>query len=386
MKICVDVRCLMTGRRTGVEEYTLSLLLSLLETDQKNEYVLFFSSAKKPKFDFSVFKKFPNVRIKTLKIPNKILNFSFWYLGWPHIDKLCGGADVLFLPNIIFYGASKKTKVVLTIHDLSFERYPETFSWKRRLWHTFINPKKICRRANKIIAVSDSTKNDIISLYKISSLKIKMIYSASDEKFRLIDRNDRKLLAVKEKYNLPYRFILYLGTIEPRKNIISLIRAFDVLQKEAHKNGDEEISKYALVIAGSKGWLHEKIFREISNATFRKHIQLKKFVEEEDKEYFLNLASLFVYPSFFEGFGFPPLEAMRCGVPVIAANNSSLPEIIGEGGIMVDPDKPDEIMHAMKEVLKNRELREIIIKKGLEKSKEFTWKKAAQETLSSFVV
>jgi glycosyltransferase involved in cell wall biosynthesis len=371
----------MAGRRTGVEEYTLNLLLNLLDIDQKNDYVLFFNSAKKPNFDFSVFKKFSNVQIKSLKIPNKLLNFSFWYLGWPHIDKLVGGADAVFLPNIIFYGVSKKTKLILTVHDLSFERYPETLSLKRRLWHAFINPKKMCQRADKIIAVSNSTKNDIISLYKIKSEKVIMIYSAVDDKFTQIDRNDLKLLSVKEKYKLPYKFILYLGTIEPRKNITGVIRAFDQLQKEAHRNDDKEVQKYALVIAGASGWKQEEIYREIHNATFVKHIQVTRFVEEEDKEYFLNLASLFVYPSFFEGFGFPPLEAIKCGIPIITSNNSSLPEIVGDGGILVDPDKPDEIFRAMKEILKNRELKEKLIQKGLKRSKEFDWKKTAREFL-----
>jgi glycosyltransferase involved in cell wall biosynthesis len=384
----------MQGRRTGVEEYTLSLLLSLFHIDKENEYVLFLNSWKEPGFDFSIFHKFPNVKIVSLKIPNKLLNFSFWYLGWPHIDKLVGGADIVFLPNIIFYGISKNARLILTIHDLSFERYPETFSFKRKMWHAFINPKRMCRRANRIIAVSNSTKNDVMSLYKIGPRKVEMIYSAVDEKFRAINRNDPGLLEVKEKYGLPYKFILYLGTIEPRKNIIAAIRAFDQWQNEAHREfkilrakkpkrfPEPEALKYKLVIAGSKGWLNEKIYREISESAFKKHIQMVRFIEEKDKEYFLNLASLFVYPSFFEGFGFPPLEAMKCGVPVIASNNSSLPEIVGDGGILVDPDKPDEIFRAIKEITGNRELKEKLVQKGLAKSKEFDWKKTAQEFLN----
>lgn len=382
MKIVVDTRCLMDGRRTGVEQYTLNLLLALLEIDKRNEYVLFFNSAKPPRFDFSIFEKYPNVKIKQFRIPNKILNLSFWYLGWPNIDRLCGGADAVFLPNVAFYGVSRYTNLILTVHDLSFERYPEHFGWKRRLWHTFINPRKICRRADKIIAVSNSTKNDVISLYKIYPRRVEVIHSAADDKFRVINRNDENLIKVKEKYDLPYKFVLYLGTIEPRKNIIGLIRAFDQLQIEVHKTGNEEIKKYALVIAGSRGWMSEKIKEERKKARFRKHIIMLKYVREKDKQYLYNLASLFVYPSFFEGFGFPPLEAMKCGVPVIAANNSSLPEVVGDGGILVDPDKPDEIYQAMKEIILDRDLREKLIKKGLEKAKEFDWKKTAEKTLA----
>lgn len=382
MRICIDARCLMQGRRTGVEEYTLNLILNLLEIDKENDYVLFFNSWSSPNFDFSVFSKFPNITLRGLRIPNKLLNLSFWYLGWPHIDKLVGGADILFLPNIIFYGASKKTKLFLTIHDLSFDRYPQTFSFKRKMWHNFINPKKVCRRADKIIAMSQSTKNDIISFYNIRPKKIEMIHSAASNEFEVLGRNDQKLIKMKEKFRLPYKFILYLGTIEPRKNIIGLIRAFDALQMEAHEKGDEEILKYKLIIAGAKGWLGKVVFSERKKAIFRDHIQMMKFVPDKYKKYVYNLASVFVYPSFFEGFGFPPLEAMKCGVPVIVSNNSSLPEIVGNGGILIDPNKPDEIVKALKEIIKNRELREKLIEKGLEKSKEFDWKKTAENFLA----
>lgn len=377
MKIAIDVRCLMAGRRTGVEEYTLNLLLNLFEMDQKNQYVLFFNSAKKPHFDFSIFKKFANVRIKSFRIPNKLLNLSFWYFGWPHIDRMIGGTDILFLPNIIFFGASRKTKIILTVHDLSFERYPEHFSLKRRLWHIFINPRKICRRADQIIAVSDSTKDDISRLYKISRNKISTIHSAVDGRFRIISRNDLDLIKVKEKYQLPFHFILSLATIEPRKNIIGIIKAFNRMQTDP----DSDMAKYTLVIAGSPGWNQKKIFKEIENSPYRDRIQIINFVEDRDKEYVLNLATLFIYVSFFEGFGFPPLEAMRCGVPVIASNNSSLPEIVGNGGILVDPDKPDEIYRAMKEALSRKKLREKLIALGQKKAMEFNW----QRTASSFL-
>ena len=204
----------MEGRRTGVEEYTLGLLLSLLEIDKKNEYTLFFSAWKEPSFDFAIFSNYPNVKLKKIRIPNKLLNFSFWYLGWPKIDRLVGGADVVFFPNIIFGAVSEDIQTILTIHDLSFERYPEYFSWKRRFWHIFINSKKICQRANEIITVSDSSATDISSLYEIDCKKITTIPSAITNNFRVFSRNDEKLIKIKEKYQLPYKFILHLGTIE----------------------------------------------------------------------------------------------------------------------------------------------------------------------------
>ncbi len=377
MRIGIDIRCLAEGRRTGVEEYTLNLLLNLFEIDRKNEYILFLNFWRKPAGDFSWTKKYPNVKIKRLNIPNKFLNFLFWYLDWPKIDKMIGGADVFFFPNLIFGAVSKRCKVVNTVHDLSFERYPWYFSLKRRLWHIFINPKKVCLRADQIIAVSRSSKNDIISLYKIDPQKVEMIYSAVSDKFAPIDRNEASLLKVKEKYGLPYKFILYLGTIEPRKNIVGLVQAYGQLQKFACESGDEELKKYKLVIAGEKGWLSGKIFWEINKAAFKKNIYIISFVSDKDKEYVYNLASLFVYPSFFEGFGFSPLEAMKCGTPVVTSDNSSLPEVVGKAGILVDPDRPDEIYRAMREVLGNRQLYDKLAREGLQKSQEFDWKKTA---------
>jgi len=383
MKIGIDVRCLAEGRMTGVEEYTQQLLENLFQLDKENEYVLFFNSFKPAKADFSWLEKYPGVKLKKFRFPNKLLNFCFWYLGFPKIDKIIGGADIVFLPNITFGSVSAKTKLVVTIHDLSFERFPENFSLKRRLWHSFINPKKICRRAQKIIAVSESTKNDLETLYGINPQKIKVIPSGISENFLPISRNDRQLIEVKERYKLPYKFTLFLGTIEPRKNIAALIRAFDGLKNYAAAKNDEQLARFKLVIAGQSGWLGEKINREIEKAKYKKDILAINFIPAEDKPYLINLASLFVYPSIFEGFGFPPLEAMKCGVPVVASNNSSLPEVVGNGGIMVNFDKPDEIEKAMRQILENPRLSEKFKESGLKKSSEFSWENTATKFLDT---
>ncbi len=379
VRIGIDVRCLAEGRRTGVEEYTLNLLKEVFRLDTQNEYRLFFNSWKNSRADLSWLEEFPQVKLYKFKIPNKILNLCFWYFNWPKIDKMLGGMDVFFMPNLTFAALSRKTKLILTVHDLSFARYPEMFSWKRKLWHYLVQPQKLCQQADNVIAVSQSTKNDLIGLYKIAPEKISVIYSGLSDKFRVIDRNDKQLIAVKEKYQLPYRFILYLGTIEPRKNIISLIRAFNQLKSQAQAENDEDLIKYKLVIAGQAGWLMKKILAEINISPFREDILKINPVAEEDKEYFYNLASLFVYPSFFEGFGFPPLEAMRCGVPAITSNSSSMPEVINGGGIMIDPDRPSEIAMAMREILTDKILREKFIQKGLEQSQKFNWPKSAKK-------
>lgn len=379
MRIGIDIRCMMDGRRTGVEEYTFNLLAKLLEQDRDNQYILFFNSFQKKEIEFGNLLSHNNFKIKRFRYPNKLLNLFFWYLNWPKIDRMLGGADVLFLPNINFAAWSHRTKVILTMHDLSFELYPETFSWKRRLWHFFVNPKKLTKKVDKIIAVSDSTKNDLIKLYGINSAKIKTIHSAVAEIFSPIDRNGLKMIEIRDKYSLPYKFIFYLGTLEPRKNIVGLIRAYNQLRKL----NDAELNKYKLVLAGSPGWKYKKIFQEVSRSPFRQDIIIEDSIEDEDRPIVYNLASLFVYPSFFEGFGFPPLEAMQCGVPVVTSNNSSLPEIAGDAAILIDPEKPDEIFEAMKEVLQNRELSDKLRSKGLEQAKRFSWQKTAEKFLEA---
>lgn len=380
MRIGIDARCFVAGKRTGVEEYALNILENLFELDEKNEYILFINSFHDPNFDLKVFEKYKNVSLKRFRIPNKLLNLMFWYFNWPHIDKMIGGVDVFFMPNMNFVGFSKKIRLILTMHDLSFEILPETFSVKRRLWHHILNPRRLCRRAEKIIAVSESTREDIILRYKISPEKIQKIYNGISNDFEEVNRNDPKIIEVKDRYHLPFNFIFYLGTIEPRKNIPTIVAAYDRLREL----GNTQLDKYKLVIAGGKGWKTEKILEAMRNAKFTDDIIFTSCITSEDKAAVYTLASLFVYPSFLEGFGIPVLEAMRCGVPVVTSNSSSIPEVVGNGGIMVDPDRPDELYLAMKELLLNKDFYEKMRKQGLKQSIRFNWKTSAREVLKIF--
>jgi glycosyltransferase involved in cell wall biosynthesis len=380
MKIGIDIRCLTDGKRTGVEEYTINLLENIFELDKKNQYILFLNSYHESYFDPRIFSQYKNVSVKCFKYPNKILNFCFWYLNWPHVDKMIGGVDIFFMPNINFVALSKSVKLVLTVHDLSYEIFPETFSLKRRAWHSFINPRKLCQRADQIIAVSESSKADIVKYYKIVEQKIERIYNGIADELQKLDRNDPKLMEVKDRYHLPFNFIFYLGTIEPRKNIQAIVKAFDQMRSL----GDNNLSKYKLVIAGGKGWKIDDILNTMRNAKFTNDIIFTSCITNEDKAAVYTLASLFVYPSHFEGFGIPVLEAMRCGVPVIASNCSALPEVVDEGGILIDPDKPDELYRAMKAILSDRDFHGELAHRALKQSVRFNWRTAARQTLAIF--
>lgn len=378
MKIGIDIRCLIGGKRTGVEEYTLELLEHLFAEDRDNEYVLFWNAWKLPPCPMAWDHRFPHVRLVSFRIPNKLLNFSLWYLRFPHLDRLVGGVDVFFLPNLNFAAFSRKVRVVLTAHDLSFEHCPETFSWKRRLWHSFVNFRRLALRANHVIAVSASTRDDLVEYLGMSPKKIAVVSSGVSERFRKMSRNDSALVEVKRRYALPYRFLLFVGTIEPRKNILSLARVFDALVL----NG--EASDFELVIAGTNGWKCRDILKSIDRLSSRSRIRFTGFVRDEDKPALYNLAHVFVYPSFYEGFGFPPLEAAACGVPVVTSNTSSFPETIGEGAILIDPLRPDDLLRALRDLLCDKVLHASFSKQGEVIASRFRWKDTARRTLKVF--
>jgi glycosyltransferase involved in cell wall biosynthesis len=382
MRIGIDVRCLAEGKRTGVEEYVIGLLGELFNQDTENEYVLFFNARRYgiPEIVTQWADEHPHVSVRAFRFPNKLLNLLFWYLSWPKLDRLVGGTDIFFLPNLNFAAVSRKTKLVVTAHDLSFELYPETFSWQRRFWHFLVDFRRLVRRADRIIAVSQSTKSDLSARYGIPASRITVIHSGIDPRFAPLSRNDESLLAVKERYQLPYRFILSLGTFEPRKNVVALVRAYEALMDLK----DPVLSRYQLVLAGTRGWKCEDIYRTIEQSPYRSKIILTGFVDDRDKPALYNLAAVFAYPSIYEGFGFPPLEAMASGVPTIVSHSSSLPEVVGDAGIMIDPYRPDELFRALEETLRDQELLRSLRERGLARAAAFSWSRTAEQTLELF--
>jgi len=367
MRIGVDVRCFAQGKNTGVEEYAQNALTAIFETDHDNEYVLFFNAWHGQGVDFSWATKYKNVTLKKFTIPNKLLNFSLWFFRYPKLDKLCGGVDIFFMPNNNFCALSQDVKLFLTVHDLSFEHYKSSFSLKRRLWHFFVNPRLLARRANHIFAVSEATKADLRETYNITDEKVSVAPNGMTAVSGKFNRNSIELLSVKEKYNLPYKFILYFGTIEPRKNIVNIIRSFDEL-RERNSNID-----HTLVIAGARGWKGEKIFAAVASAEHSEKIMVLTDIPEKEKEIFYTLSSVFVYPSFFEGFGFPPLEAIACSVPTITSHTTSLPEVVGGQAIMIDPMRPSEITQALSEAITDKKLHKIITQNTSEHTSKFQW-------------
>lgn len=369
MKILVDIRGIRDGFKGGIGEYT-SEIISYLTKKSRYEYTLLSSGFFKNKERYLD-------SIKEINIPhsNKILNFSLKFFSRPYLDYFKKeNFDLVFMPNINITSIRKKTPYIVTIHDLSFEIYPEVYSIKMRLWHKFINPKELIINASKIIAVSESTKQDIMDIYNIESNKIDVIYPGISTQFiETNDISDSNISYIKQKYKLPNKYLLYLGTIEPRKNISFIIRAFNKIA--------DKYPELNLVIAGKDGWLYKDINKIIQKSKFKERIFKIGFVNVEDKAYIYRMAHIFVYPSLYEGFGFPPLEAMASGVPTIVSGISSLPEIVENSALKISPYNKNELIWAIEYFLNNPSEYERYKILGKKQAQKFKWDITASKTL-----
>lgn len=369
MKIGIDARGITDGFKGGVGEYTQHIIKSLRQySDLDLEFLATGMSGQS---------EIVGVHNTWLKYPNRLLNLSLRVINRPHLDKLFQNKpDKLWMPNWNITSVSPEADLILTVHDLAIRVLPEVFSQKMRLWHKYIGIDKLLDRANTIIAVSGSTKRDLIDIYNVDNEKIKVIYSGIDPLFRQ-NFDNKSIQIVRQKYNLPEKYILYLGTIEPRKNIQLLIQAFE---KVAIR--DKQVK---LVIAGVNGWLYKQIHQAIDKSPFRDRTLRIGFVAVEDKPIVYKLARVFVYPSLYEGFGFPPLEAMASGTPTIVANNSVFPEIVLNSAYKTSPYDVVELSEIMYNLLTDNSLYKYYSKQGLKRSLDFNWHKTAQEMRDVFI-
>lgn len=379
MTIGIDIRVLMDAQYSGVAEYTYHLLQALLEEDKVNDYVLFYNNAKDVSARLPKFNQ-PNVSFAGRRFPNKLLNYGlFKILNWPRVDRLIKRQlDIFWIPHFNFV-AWPRARNFLTVHDLSFLRYKEFFSARQNFWHSQVKASKLIKAADKIIAISANTKQDIVDLIGISPDKVAVIYSGVSTDYQPLAQDDSRLTEVKNKYQLPDRFILFVGTIEPRKNLIGLIEAYNNLRCQY-----PELSAVKLVLAGGNGWKFKEVYRTVKASPFKDDIKFLGYVASADKCPLYNLAEVFAFPSFYEGFGFPPLEAMACGVPVVASFASSIPEVVGEAGIFIDPYDPAQISEALAQVLLNKNLAEALSQAGIERAKNFNWQTTAKQYLEIF--
>ncbi len=372
MKIAVDLRSLQTGGAgvSGVENYILNLLEHLLAIDHDNQYI-FFSNALLPESFEHL--QYVNSTIVQTRIPNRVLNLLLKTLGRPHFEQLIGDFDILFLPNANHFGIAPGKKLVVTVHDLSPLITPQFYNLKRKFWHKFLNTKKIFKRADKLIAVSNHTKQDLIKLVGIGESKISVINPGINRDEFDPNISEDRLREARNVYGLPAKYLLFVSTLEPRKNLIGLIKAFEAIDSDAH-----------LVIVGKLGWKYSEILDTLGKSKKKRMIKYLGYVDEVDKPAIMRLARAVVYPSFYEGFGFVPLEAMSLGVPVVTSQVSAIPEIVGDAALLINPYNLDDLAFALSEILENDTLRTQFITRGLERVKRFTWEHAAEQTLAVF--
>jgi glycosyltransferase involved in cell wall biosynthesis len=260
---------------------------------------------------------------------------------------------------------------VVTVHDLSYHRYPEAFRTANRGYLTLFGQQSV-RRARRVIAVSQSTKDDLVKHYGLSPARVDVVYHGVDKAFRPLP--PAEVAAFGTRQGLPERFLLFVGTLEPRKNVARLVEAYARLPQTCPP----------LVLVGGKGWFYEEILSRVEELGLASRVRLAGYVPAEDLPYWYNAAEVLVYPSLYEGFGLPPLEAMACGTPVISSTASSLPEVVGDAGLLVDPADVDGLTSAMERVLRDAGLREQMRTAGLHRAQRFNWQAAARQTVDSY--
>jgi len=383
MNIAIDLRALGGEKISGVKIYITSLLEAIFHLDKKNRYFLWWNSATERVPKNLKIPRSPRFKIIHTKLSNRKLNLKLSLRGAPLLDQLIldaenrkGKIDLFWMPDPRPVALSDDCKLVTTIHDLSPTLYPQFFSIKTRLWHKLLNPKKIAQESDHILAVSESTKNDLKELWSIPSKKITATpLSASADLKRVTN-----VSTVRKKYNLPEKYILSLSTLEPRKNLTTLIAAFLELKNEIR-------IPHKLVLAGSSDL---KIFAKSgltpsdSPLSGGELVLFPGFIEEKDKAALISAADLFCFPSIYEGFGIPPLEAMQCGVPVLASDIPAVREVCGNAAKLLPPKNVDAWKVAMAKVLTNKETHENLSKRGLTQARKFSWEKTAKKTIKAF--
>lgn len=369
MKVGVDLDGL-TLRSGGIGRYAVNLvnyLSPLLKgSSQDKMYVFFHRSFEKRLIqEESRLELIPELTFIKSNVLRKGVFLPFSLRRWD-LD-LFHGVDHVGLP---FLYKNKNCRYVVTIHDLITRIFPYKFSFKHRFVQNSLL-SLVLKKADKVIAVSHTTKEDLLRFYPWCEGKIKVIYEGVEPHF--YPRSRPEIKRIMEKYNIDQNYFLFLGTVEPRKNIGRVVEAFIQFKREIR-------TEQKLVITGRKGWLYKGILDQMNQSPFSRDILFTGFIEDEDLPSLYSGAELFLYPSLYEGFGLPLLEAMACGAPVITSNVSSLGELGGGVALLVNPRNVDEMVQEMKKLIKEPRIKEKMRKKGLERTREFTWKKAAEET------
>lgn len=365
MNIGIIVEKNLDDQRGGLETYTYNLIKNLLKVDKKNHY--FFIKDRQN----TGFPRENEIKINLGKTPaRKVLKNSF---DLPKIVKKYQ-LDIIHDPcQMGPFLLPINVKKILTIYDLFPLTHPKTAPSRYTPFiYKYLLPQ-VLKRTDRIIAGSKNTKRDLLNYFPHLKSKITVIYAAADKSFGKIEN----LKKIKRKYKLDSPFIFSLGILNPRKNLVTLIQAFSKLKNQG--------LKHKLVIGGQKGWRFENIFRQARELVKKEEVIFTGFIPNQDSPYFYNLADLFVFPSLYEGFGIPILEAMACGCPVITSNISSMPEVGGNAVLFVNnPLDAEEIANKINQILTNSSFKKDLVKRGIIQAAKFSWEKTAKETIKVY--
>lgn len=371
MRILVDYTAAI-AQGAGIGRYTRSLVDALLRVDQEDRFTLF--SAEPPSSERG-FPSAPQARVVTGPLDNRRMTILWHRLRAPlPIEALAGRADVLHAPDFSL-PPTLGARTVVTIHDLAFMTHPECAVPALRAYLNRVVPRAV-RRADHIIADSQRTADDLVELLGVAPSKITMIHLGVDPSVRRVD-DPATLAAAEARYELRRPFVLAVGTIEPRKNFARLIEAFGIAR--GRPGGPAQ-----LVIAGRKGWLYDDVFEAVQRLGLGAAVRFLDYIPDGDLPTLYTLASVVAMPSLYEGFGIPVVEAMTCGTPVVASSGGSLPEIVGDAGLLAPPEDVGALADVLTRAVSDEPLRAEMIARGYARVRAFDWEKAARQHVAVY--
>ena len=371
MHIGIDAHAI-GAQQGGNETYIRNLIKTLAEADGENRYTLYFAEPQAAEAWRDGFaSQYRNFSIRLLPKPTPIVRVPV-YLAYELRRR---PVDVLHVQ----YTAPPfcPAPVVVTIHDLAFEHLPETFT-RRGSFQLKLTVRRTARRAARIATVSEYSRQDLLRTYDLPPEKVVVTYNGIEAHFTPRPSSPNEAAAVSARFGIARDYILAVGSLQPRKNLVRLIRAYAKLR------GERPDFPHQLVVVGRKLWLADSVFDEVKRQRWSEDVILTGYVADEDLPALYRQASAFVYPSLFEGFGLPPLEAMACGTPVVTSDTSSLPEVTGDAALLIDPQRDDQIAGALLQIVNDPSLRSRLRAAGLEQAKRFTWREAAEKTLQLY--
>ncbi len=372
MRIAIDYTAAIR-QGAGIGVYVRNLVDALLAQDASNQYTLLTSGRASPDHSFPTAK---NVQGRNIFIPDRYLNILWYRLHAPIPATLFTGAiDIYHGPDFVLPPLGKHVRKIVTIHDLAFLEHPEYAVPSLAAYLRKVVPEAVAA-ADIVTTVSNEVSRTLVEHFHTPREKLVVVPLGVNRYFRRV--TDPLLLdATRYKFDLKHPLVLAVGTQEPRKNHSGLIKAFYKAQKE--KNGPA-----MLAIAGNTGWLYEETQQLVKELHLEKKVRFLGRVTDHELVTLYSSADIFAFPSFFEGFGIPPIEAMACGAPVITSNTSSLPEVAGDAALLVDPHNVDELAEAITRLTKDEGLRDELRQKGYQRVKEFSWEVSANKMLTLY--